>query len=174
MPNNLTDQIWAGVLRVFGFAPDATTAEVDQKIAETPSIESVQAAATEAAEEKYKGKIETLSAQITDLEAQLSDPERTSLVENLTERVQSLEQLNETLTGQIQTSKVQISALSKDLAASKALYRPKDQPADAPIPQASNEVITTKVGDTTVKQTEKGTVISGDAWDAIAANAKKK
>ena len=173
MPNNLTDQIWAGVLRVFGFSPDATTAEVDQKIAETPSIESVQAAATEAAEEKYKNQLQAQADQIASLEAQLSDPERASLVENLTERVQSLEQLNETLTGQIQTSKVQISALSKDLAASKALYRPKDQPADAPIPQASNEVTTTKVGDSTVTQTKRGTELSGDVWEQMAAKVKK-
>ena len=174
MPNNLTDQIWTGILRVFGFSPDATTAEVDQKIAETPSIESVQAAANEAAEEKYKGKIETLSAQITDLEAQLSNPERANLVESLTERVQSLESENATLAGQIKTKEIQVSALSKDLAASKALYRPKDQPADPTIPQVATEEKTIKVGDSTVKQTERGTELSGDAWDQIAANAKKK
>lgn len=170
--SNIFQNIRTGLIEFFG-KPDATDVELDQMVSELPSVESLAVAANEAAETKYKDKIQAQADQIASLEAQLSDPERTSLVESLTERVQSLEQLNETLTGQIQTSKVQISALSKDLAASKALYRPKDQPADAPIPQASNDVQSIKVGDTTVTQTKRGTELSGDVWEQMAAKVKK-
>jgi anion-transporting ArsA/GET3 family ATPase len=170
--SNIFQNIRTGLIEFFG-KPDATDVELDQMVSELPSVESLAVAANEAAEEKYKNQLQSQADQIASLEAQLSDPERTSLVESLAERVQSLEQLNETLTGQIQTSKVQISALSKDLAASKALYRPKDQPADAPIPQASNDVQSIKVGDTTVTQTKRGTELSGDVWEQMAAKVKK-
>ena len=170
--SNIFQNIRTGLIEFFG-KPDATDVELDQMVSELPSVESLAVAANEAAETKYAEKLKAQADQIASLEAQLSDPERTSLVESLTERVQSLEQLNETLTGQIQTSKVQISALSKDLAASKALYRPQNQPADAPIPQASNDVQSIKVGDTTVTQTKRGTELSGDVWEQMAAKVKK-
>ena len=160
-------------LRMASAKPDATEAELDQFAAELPSAESLAAAANEAAETKYADKIQTQADQITSLEAQLSDPERTSLVESLTERVQSLESEKETLASQIKTKEIQVSALSKDLAASKALYRPKDQPADKTILQPGEASDVKQVGDMTVTRSERGTVISGDVWNEIAAKVKK-
>lgn len=171
MPNFFQD-ILAG-LRAASGKEDATEAELDQFVAELPSAESLAAAADEAAEAKYKDKIQAQADAIASLEAQLSDPERASLVESLTERVQSLESENATLAGQIKTKEIQVSALSKDLAASKALYRPKDQPADPTISQVVNEEKTIKVGDSIVTQTERGTILTGDVWKEMAAKVKK-
>lgn len=132
--SNIFQNIRTGLIKFFG-KPDATDVELNQMVSELPSVESLAVAANEAAETKYEDKLKAQADQIASLEAQLTRNVQVWL-KIWPNGCKVLNSWTKHWPGKSKQTKSQISALSKDFAASKALYRPKDQPADAPIPQS--------------------------------------
>lgn len=174
MPSNFFETILTSLRGASG-NEDATEAELDQFAAELPTAESLAAAANEQAEAKFSATIAALTAQAMELQAHLSDPARTELMDDLTTRLTAAETELTEMTATVNSQKLQISALSKDLATAKVAYRPKTEIPDSSIPQAAiQEPGKAKHGDATVTYTATGTLIESPEWDKYAASKARK